>query len=72
MSITQKEFESIKRKVLVNIKDFANNKDKIGTSYSQDQWDCWKSEYEWDEVEKVEVIEKRTIEIVNFRLKEQL
>tara|TARA_B100001057_G_C22480632_1_gene806315 strand:- start:87 stop:305 length:219 start_codon:yes stop_codon:yes gene_type:complete len=72
MTITQKDFESIKRKLIVNIKDFANNKDKIGTFYSQDQWDCWKSEFEWDEVEKVEVIEKRTIEIENFRLKEQL
>ena len=71
MSITQEDFESIKRKLLVNIRDWANNKDKIGKSYSQGEWDYWKSEFEWDEIEKVEVIEKRTIEIENFRLKEK-
>ena len=72
MFITQEDFESIKRPLIGNIRTFANNKDKIGTFYSQDQWDYWKSKFEWDEVEKVEVIEKRTIEIENFRLKEQL
>ena len=71
MTITQKDFELIKRKLIVSIKHYANNKEKIGTSYSQDQWDCWKSELEWDEVEKVEVIENRTIEIENLRLKEE-
>ena len=69
MYISQEDFEAIKRPLIGNIRMFANNKDKIGKSYSQDQWDYWKSEFEWDEVEKVEVIEKRTIEIENFRLK---
>ena len=50
---------------------FANNKEKIGKTYSQDQWDYWKSEFEWDEVEKVKVTETRTIEIENLRLKEE-
>ena len=71
MIITQEDFESMKRPLIGNIRMFANNKEKIGKTYSQDQWDYWKSEFEWDEVEKVEVTETRTIEIENLRLKEE-
>ena len=71
MYISQEDFEAIKRPLIGNIRMFANNKDKIGKSYSQDQWDYWKCEFEWDEVEKVKVTETRTIEIENLRLKEE-
>ena len=71
MCIKQEDFELVQTQLRGNIRTFANNKEKIGSSYSQDQWDYWNSILEWDEVEKVEVTETRTIEIENLRLKEE-
>ena len=71
MTITQKDFELIKRSLIGNISTWVNNKEEIGKSLSEKQWNYWNSLLEWDEVEKVEVIENRTIEIENLRLKEE-
>ena len=67
--MTQEDFELIKNSTKTNIWYFANRKEDIGTILSKSQWDYWKSVYDWDEVEKI--IENRTIEIENLRLKEK-
>ena len=67
--ITQEDFELIKNSTKTQIWYFANNKEDIGIILSKSQWDYWKSVYDWDEVEKI--IENRTIEIENLRLKEK-
>ena len=67
--MTQEDFELIKKGTKTNIWYFANHKEDIGIILSKSQWDYWKSVYDWDEVEKI--IENRTIEIENLRLKEK-
>ena len=67
--MTQEDFEFTKNSTKTNIWYFANHKEDIGIILSKGQWDYWKSVYDWDEVEKI--IENRTIEIENLRLKEK-
>ena len=67
--MTQEDFEFTKNSTKTNIWYFANHKEDIGIILSKSQWDYWKSVYDWDEVEKI--IENRTIEIENLRLKEK-
>ncbi len=69
--MTQEDFVLIKNSTKIQICYFANRKEDIGIILSKSQWDYWKSEYDWDEVEKIEIIENRTIEIENLRLKEK-
>tara|TARA_A100001011_G_C14051551_1_gene732094 strand:+ start:349 stop:594 length:246 start_codon:yes stop_codon:yes gene_type:complete len=71
LDITQEDFELIKGQMKSNIRFFANNKEKIGITFSESQWDYWKSILEWEEVEKIETVVKKTIEIENLRLKEK-
>ena len=71
LDITQEDFELIKGQMKSNIRFFANNKEKIGITFSKSQWDYWKSILEWEEVEKIETVVKKTIEIENLRLKEK-
>ena len=68
---TQKGFELIKESTLINIEMWVNHKEDIGKTLSQHQWDEFKSLYDWDEEEEVEIIEKRQIKVKNFRLKEE-
>tara|TARA_B100000287_G_scaffold420926_1_gene460935 strand:+ start:397 stop:621 length:225 start_codon:yes stop_codon:yes gene_type:complete len=67
MTISQFDFELIKGGIRINIEDFANNKEKIGKSYSEEQWIYWQSLFDWEE--EVEVIEKKRIRVKNLRLK---
>ena len=69
--MTQEDFELIKNSTKTQICYFANRKEDIGIILSKSQWDYWKSVYDWDEVKKIEIIENRTIEIENLRLKEK-
>ena len=68
---TQKGFELINESTRSLIEAFANHKENIGITWSQHTWDEFKSLYDWDEEEEVEIIEHKKIKVKNLRLKEE-
>ena len=70
---TQKGFELIKESTRINIEMWVNHKEDIGKTshWSQQKWDEFKSLYDWDEEEEVEIIEQRKIKVKNLRLKKK-